>query len=71
VVKGELRYLFTKESFQKEICKGLDSTRAAAVLHHHGMLKRDTEGYMIKPSRTLPGLGRPHCYAVVMPDENK
>jgi len=68
---GKLLYLFTKEIFQKEICKGLDPTRAAAVLHQHGMLKRDSAGYMIKPSRKLPDVGRARCFAILLPDKNE
>jgi uncharacterized protein (DUF927 family) len=69
--KEGLLYLFPKENFLKEICKGLDPTRAAAVLHRHGMLKRDKNGYKVKPPRRLPGIGRERCFAIIMANENE
>ena len=70
VVKGETRYLFTKESFQEVICMGSDPTVTAATLQKHGMLKRDNDGYAVKPTCELPDIGRARCYTVVMPNND-
>lgn len=61
--KGERwEYVILPETWQNEVCKGLDPKRVAATLAARGLLNHDSGHLTIKLS--LPGLGRPRVYAV-------
>lgn len=58
-----ITYYILPESFKKEVCKGHDHKRAAAILRDKGwLLPGDTRSFTRRPPVDLPGFGRKRCY---------
>ncbi|MBO4312316.1 MAG: DUF927 domain-containing protein, partial [Desulfovibrionaceae bacterium] len=63
-------FFILPESFRAEVCKGHSAKRAAALLYAKGLLLRgDSNSFTRKPP-TLPGMGRPRCYTLFLPDDD-
>lgn len=62
-VNGVREYLVLSESFKSEVCKGLDSKRAARVLADAGLLVPGADGKMSQCQR-LPGFDKPRVYVL-------
>ena len=60
---GGVEYFILQAGF-REIVKGYDSKRAAAILAARGILKKDGAGKN-QISKTLPGMGKVRCYHVL------
>jgi putative DNA primase/helicase len=58
-------YIFLRDLWASEVCKGTDPTEAAKTLRDAGYLLTDGDGRLTKKTGGLPaGLGRARCYVV-------
>lgn len=62
-------FIFLPSVFSAEVLRGHDASRAAKVLKQAGWLRTNEKGLQVKVA--LPGLGRPRCYVVALPDEQE
>ena len=56
-------YLILPEAWKDEVCRGLDSKRAASILLSRGLLRGESSGRTTVREQ-LPGIGRSRVYAV-------
>lgn len=62
-------FIFLPSVFSAEVLRGHDASRATKVLKQAGWLRTNEKGLQVKVA--LPGLGRPRCYVVALPDEQE
>lgn len=60
VLDYEIYFYVMPEVFKNEICKGFDDKAVAKLLHEHGIIERDSDGF--RPSVRLPLMGKTRCY---------
>lgn len=65
----EIEYIVFPTAFKTEIAKGFDANDAAKILFKAGMLKKIDDKSTVKVS--LPGLGRPRVYVLVIGGEKE
>ena len=62
--EGVREFLFLPETWKNEVCAGMNASRVAKVLAHHGLLRQDAAGKN-SISVTLPaGIKKTRCYAI-------
>lgn len=64
----KMEYILPSETFQKEVCRGMDYKRAVKLLDRKGLLSRDKDRPMKKVD--IPGLGRKYCYIIAFKDKH-
>ena len=53
-----------RETFQKEVCKGMDAKAVAKALRDAGALKPDSDGTATR-NESLPGMPKQRCYVIL------
>lgn len=61
-VTGEASYYVLPETFEHELCEGMDHRQVSKLLREVGALRVDASGERRKIKKRLPGMGSTWCY---------